>query len=180
MRRPASWRAFAVHPKRSMVERTFAWLTACRCLARDYEPPAVSERSSGGPRSPPDRPPDVPGPTPTPKDISPSPDAHLEHAVSGSDELLDERQGRHTYCADLVEGHSGLRGKRGAVCLLHENGSPILIRLGRRLPCRQMRQPSPAHGWGMVRESFLTLAVHVPEPRAFRASAIASGHSAGR
>jgi transposase len=44
VRKPADQRGFAVHPKRWVVERTLAWLTACRRLARDYERhPAVSE-----------------------------------------------------------------------------------------------------------------------------------------
>lgn len=36
-RKPAEQRGFAVHPHRWVVERTLAWLTACRRLARDYE-----------------------------------------------------------------------------------------------------------------------------------------------
>ena len=44
VRKPADQRGFAVHPRRWVVERTLAWLTACRRLARDYERhPAVSE-----------------------------------------------------------------------------------------------------------------------------------------
>jgi transposase len=44
VRKPADQRGFAVIPRRSVVERTFAWLTAHRRLARDYERhPAVSE-----------------------------------------------------------------------------------------------------------------------------------------
>lgn len=44
VRKPADQRGFAVHPKRWVVERTFAWLTFCRRLARDYERhPEVSE-----------------------------------------------------------------------------------------------------------------------------------------
>lgn len=43
VRKPADQRGFAVHPRRWVVERTLAWLTACRRLARDYERhPAVS------------------------------------------------------------------------------------------------------------------------------------------
>ncbi|MEV4830701.1 IS5 family transposase [Micromonospora sp. NPDC049257] len=43
VRKPADQRGFAVHPRRWVVERTLAWLTACRRLARDYErQPAVS------------------------------------------------------------------------------------------------------------------------------------------
>src|SRR3954468_20137186 len=42
--KPAEQRRFAVHPKRWVVERSLAWLTAHRRLARDYErDPAVSE-----------------------------------------------------------------------------------------------------------------------------------------
>jgi transposase len=42
--RPAEQRGFAVHPKRWVVERSLAWLTAHRRLAGDYErDPAVSE-----------------------------------------------------------------------------------------------------------------------------------------
>ncbi|MGS2640874.1 IS5 family transposase [Streptosporangium sp. LJ11] len=37
VRKPAEQRGFAVHPRRWVVERTLAWLTACRRLARDYE-----------------------------------------------------------------------------------------------------------------------------------------------
>ena len=41
---PPDQRGFAVIPRRWVVERTFAWLTAHRRLARDYErDPAVSE-----------------------------------------------------------------------------------------------------------------------------------------
>lgn len=44
VRKPADQRGFAVHPRRWVVERTLAWLTVCRRLARDYERhPAVSE-----------------------------------------------------------------------------------------------------------------------------------------
>ena len=44
MRKPADQRGFAVIPRRWVVERTFAWLTAHRRLARDYErDPAISE-----------------------------------------------------------------------------------------------------------------------------------------
>ena len=42
--KPAGQRGFAVIPRRWAVERTFAWLTAHRRLARDYErDPATSE-----------------------------------------------------------------------------------------------------------------------------------------
>ncbi len=37
VRKPAGRRGFEVHPKRWVVERTLAWLTGRRCLARDYE-----------------------------------------------------------------------------------------------------------------------------------------------
>jgi transposase len=44
VRKSADQRGFAVIPRRWAVERTFAWLTANRRLARDYErDPAVSE-----------------------------------------------------------------------------------------------------------------------------------------
>ncbi|MCX5064661.1 IS5 family transposase [Micromonospora lupini] len=44
VRKPAGQRGFAVHPRRWVVERTLAWLTAHRRLARDYERhPEVSE-----------------------------------------------------------------------------------------------------------------------------------------
>jgi transposase len=44
VRKPADQRGFAVIPRRWAVERTFAWLTAHRRLARDCErDPAVSE-----------------------------------------------------------------------------------------------------------------------------------------
>jgi transposase len=44
VRKPVEQRGFAVHPKRWVVERSLAWLTAHRRLARDYErDPAVSE-----------------------------------------------------------------------------------------------------------------------------------------
>jgi transposase len=44
VRKPAGQRGFAVIPRRWAVERTFAWLTAHRRLARDYErDSAVSE-----------------------------------------------------------------------------------------------------------------------------------------
>jgi transposase len=44
VRKPAEQRGFAVLPKRWIVERSLAWLTAHRRLARDYErDPAVSE-----------------------------------------------------------------------------------------------------------------------------------------
>lgn len=44
VRKPADQRGFAVNPRRWVVERTLAWLTACRRLARDYERvPEVSE-----------------------------------------------------------------------------------------------------------------------------------------
>jgi transposase len=44
VRKPAGQRGFAVIPRRWAVERTFAWLTAHRRLARDYErDTAVSE-----------------------------------------------------------------------------------------------------------------------------------------
>ena len=37
VRKPAGQQGFAVIPRRWAVERTFAWLTAHRRLARDYE-----------------------------------------------------------------------------------------------------------------------------------------------
>jgi transposase len=44
VRKPAGQRGFVVHPRRWVVERSLAWLTAHRRLARDYErDPAVSE-----------------------------------------------------------------------------------------------------------------------------------------
>jgi transposase len=44
VRKPAEQRGFVVHPKRWVVERSLAWLTAHRRLARDYErDPAISE-----------------------------------------------------------------------------------------------------------------------------------------
>jgi transposase len=44
VRKAADQRGFAVIPRRWAVERTFAWLTAHRRLARDYErDPALSE-----------------------------------------------------------------------------------------------------------------------------------------
>jgi len=44
VRKPADQRGFAVIPRRWAVERTFAWLSAHRRLARDYErDPAMSE-----------------------------------------------------------------------------------------------------------------------------------------
>jgi transposase len=44
VRKPADQRGFVVHPKRWVVERSLAWLTAHRRLARDYErDPQVSE-----------------------------------------------------------------------------------------------------------------------------------------
>jgi transposase len=44
VRKPADQRGFEVHPKRWVVERTLAWLTAYRRLARDYErDPEMSE-----------------------------------------------------------------------------------------------------------------------------------------
>ena len=44
VRKPPEQRGFAVLPRRWVVERTLAWLTAHRRLARDYERhPAVSE-----------------------------------------------------------------------------------------------------------------------------------------
>jgi transposase len=44
VRKPAGRRGFAVIPRRWVVERSLAWLTAHRRLARDYERhPAVSE-----------------------------------------------------------------------------------------------------------------------------------------
>lgn len=44
VRKPPEQRGFEVHPKRWVVERTLAWLTAHRRLARDYErDPEVSE-----------------------------------------------------------------------------------------------------------------------------------------
>ncbi|MFG1959610.1 transposase [Nonomuraea sp. NPDC049028] len=44
VRKPADQRSFNVISRRWVVERTLAWLTACRRLARDYErDPTVSE-----------------------------------------------------------------------------------------------------------------------------------------
>jgi transposase len=44
VRKPTDQQGFAVHPRRWVVERTLAWLTAHRRLARDYERiPEISE-----------------------------------------------------------------------------------------------------------------------------------------
>ncbi|MGW4411899.1 IS5 family transposase [Nonomuraea sp. NPDC004702] len=44
VRKPADQRGFSVISRRWVVERTLAWLTTCRRLARDYErDPAISE-----------------------------------------------------------------------------------------------------------------------------------------
>ncbi len=44
VKKPAGAAAFAVLPKRWIVERTFAWLGRCRRLSKDYEAlPATSE-----------------------------------------------------------------------------------------------------------------------------------------
>ena len=44
VRKPADQRGFAVIPRRRAVERTLAWITAHRRLARDYErDPAMAE-----------------------------------------------------------------------------------------------------------------------------------------
>ncbi|MEO3798031.1 transposase [Nonomuraea sp. B10E15] len=44
VRKPADRRGVSVISRRWVVERTLAWLTACRRLARDYKrDPAVSE-----------------------------------------------------------------------------------------------------------------------------------------
>ncbi|MFD0782358.1 IS5 family transposase [Micromonospora azadirachtae] len=44
VRKPADQRGFSVISRRWVVERTLAWLTACRRLARDYERhPEISE-----------------------------------------------------------------------------------------------------------------------------------------
>jgi transposase len=46
IRKPVEQRGFAVHPKRWVIERSLAWLTAHHRLARDYErDAAVSEAS---------------------------------------------------------------------------------------------------------------------------------------
>ncbi len=37
VRKPPDQRGFVVQPRRWVVERTFAWLTDCRRLAKDYE-----------------------------------------------------------------------------------------------------------------------------------------------
>jgi putative transposase len=37
VRKAAGQRGFQVQPRRWVVERTFAWLTACRRLTKDYE-----------------------------------------------------------------------------------------------------------------------------------------------
>jgi transposase len=37
VQRPAAQKGFSVLPRRWVVERTFAWLSRCRRLARDYE-----------------------------------------------------------------------------------------------------------------------------------------------
>jgi transposase len=44
IRKPADQQGFVVHPKRWVVERSLAWITAHRRLARDYErDPETSE-----------------------------------------------------------------------------------------------------------------------------------------
>ncbi|MFI6244543.1 transposase [Micromonospora sp. NPDC050795] len=42
--KPTDQRGFVVHPRRWVVERTLAWITAHRRLARDYEPTARCQR----------------------------------------------------------------------------------------------------------------------------------------
>lgn len=47
VRKPADQEGFVVHPRRWVVERTLAWITSYRRLARDYErDPAVSPPGS--------------------------------------------------------------------------------------------------------------------------------------
>jgi transposase len=43
VRKPAGQKGFALLPKRWVVERTLAWITGYRRLARDYERRADSE-----------------------------------------------------------------------------------------------------------------------------------------
>jgi transposase len=45
VRKPAAQRGFVVHPRRWVVERTFAWLITCRRLVKDYE--VYAETSEG-------------------------------------------------------------------------------------------------------------------------------------
>jgi len=37
VRKPADQQGFVVHPRRWVVERTFAWLSTYRRLSKDYE-----------------------------------------------------------------------------------------------------------------------------------------------
>ncbi|MEH1031556.1 IS5 family transposase [Micromonospora profundi] len=86
VRKPADQRGFAVHPRRWVVERTLAWLTACRRLARDYEraTPPSPKPSSAGPPSP-ASPAASPAANPhAAKPVAPSPgpdQPHLKHAL---------------------------------------------------------------------------------------------------
>jgi transposase len=69
--KPAGQRGFAVIPWRWVVERTFAWLTAHRRLARDYERHPAHSRSHDPlgrdqHHDPPPRPRPTRYPTPTP------------------------------------------------------------------------------------------------------------------
>lgn len=45
VRKPKGQRGFVVQPRRWVVERTFAWLTDCRRLVRDYEVYAETSES---------------------------------------------------------------------------------------------------------------------------------------
>lgn len=142
VRKPADHRGFAVHPRRWVVERTLAWLTACRRLARDYERRAEAAEAlirwaaiAGMTRaSPADTPHDANRAVP-----SPDPDRNPDtHSVAHGEAFLHV-----PFVLDLIDDRDGevLRGDLALTVFGHDQVlQRLAVRSGPRTRLDQRRR----------------------------------------